>query len=169
MQGPGDARPEALPDARRRTGERCASRQSQCLAAWRALSRGYRATARGCGATTIRAYSTAPARDVTGGNGMSGCGDDGLCDWRAPEEGDTELECERCGRKLARRIIHPDEQTAILVWAEHFKGGAERFAEFFAPVELLRERVRERARRRLQAVREQPDHTENIRGNGEKN
>ena len=112
-------------------------------------------------------YCASSGRD--GGNGMSGCGDDGLCDWRAPEEGDTELECERCGRKLARRIIHPDEQTAILVWAEHFKGGAERFAEFFAPVELLRERVRERARRRLQAVREQPDHTENIRGNGEKN
>ena len=85
---------------------------------------------------------------------MSGCDDDGWCDWRLPEEGDTELDCKRCGRKLARRNISPDEQTAILVWAKRVEGGAGRFAEFFAPVELLRERVRQQARERLRMLRE---------------
>ena len=78
---------------------------------------------------------------------MSGCGDDGMCDWRVPEEGETELECERCGRKV-RRDVPAGEQMAIVVWAEHFKGGAGRFVEFFAPIVRLRETVQRRARQR---------------------
>ena len=56
---------------------------------------------------------------------MSGCGDDGMCDWRVPEEGEIELECERCGRKVPR-AVPSNEQMAIIVWAEQFKGGARR-------------------------------------------
>ena len=37
---------------------------------------------------------------------------------------------------------------AIVVWAEHFKGGAGRFVEFFAPSVRLRETVRRRARQK---------------------
>lgn len=85
---------------------------------------------------------------------MSGCGDDGMCDWRIPAEGDTEIECERCGRTLPRDIPE-SEQLAILLWAALQKGGADRFAALFAPVMQLRERVRERMRGRLRAVRDQ--------------
>ena len=78
---------------------------------------------------------------------MSGCGDDGMCDWRVPEEGEIELECERCGRKV-RRDVPPNEQMAIIVWAEQFKGDAGRFVEFFAPIVRLRATARRLARQR---------------------
>ena len=65
MQGPRDARPEALPDARRPIA-RSAAWQPPQLAARPLFPRGDRAAARGCRADPGNAFADASARGVTG-------------------------------------------------------------------------------------------------------